>query len=358
MRDTGSGSPCTGGPGSKMNSLERITTTLGFGKPDRVPVIAQVFGHAAAVSGVGLEDYLRDGGLLARCQIKALERYGYDAVFALMDTSVETEAMGSILKFSRNDYPFVTSYALKDGKDIDSLALPDPHRSGRMPELLKAVRVLRKEVGDTTLVVGCNLGPMTIATQLMGLEKALYLAIDEPEEFSALLDFSTAVATEFGEAQLEAGAHLTVVFDPSASPAVVPPAFFREFEHPRLTRLFSSLKDSGAAANWLHIAGPAEPILPYYPEAGVDIANIDYCVRPDIAAGKLPATCLDGNIRPLDFIQSTPEQITRESSILLETFRNRGGFILSSGCEIPPESRPENVTAMVTAARGNTTCNP
>jgi uroporphyrinogen decarboxylase len=333
-----------------MNSLERVTTTLAFGAADRVPVIAQVFGHAAVVAGVGLGDYLRDGRLLARSQIRALERYGYDAVFALMDTSVETEAAGSKLKFSPNDYPVVSSYALEDYRDIGNLTLPDPHRSGRMPELLEAAGILRREVGETTLVVGCVLGPMTIATQLMGLEKALYLAIDEPEEFSALLDFSTELATDFGKAQLEAGAHLTVVFDPSASPAVIPPAFFREFELPRLARLFSALKGSGAAANWLHIAGPAGPILPLYPEAGVDIANFDYCVSAADARTALPATCLDGNIRPLDFIESAPEQITRESLILIEQF-SRGGFILSSGCEIPPESRPENVAAMVAAAR-------
>ncbi len=45
--------------------------------------------------GVDLRDYVQNGELLARCQIKALERYDYDAVFALMDVGVETEAVGS-----------------------------------------------------------------------------------------------------------------------------------------------------------------------------------------------------------------------------------------------------------------------
>jgi uroporphyrinogen decarboxylase len=77
-----------------MNSMERIKATLSFKKPDRVPVIAQVFGHAAVLAGVCLRDYLKEGEVLARCQIQALKHYGYDAVFALMDTSVETEAIG------------------------------------------------------------------------------------------------------------------------------------------------------------------------------------------------------------------------------------------------------------------------
>jgi len=334
-----------------MNSIDRINAGVNFDAPDRVPVIAQVFGHAATLANVALDDYVRNGELLARCQIKALEHYGYDAVFALMDVNVETEAVGSVLIYRADQYPIVKSYVLSKVADLDNLSVPNPYEAGRMPELLKAARILRHEVGDEVLVVGCVLGPMTVATQLLGIETALYLAIDEPESFAHLLDFSTEVVVRFGVAQIEAGAHLPIVFDPSASPAVVPYQFFREFELPRLQRVFAAFKQAGAVANWLHIAGPTDPILPFYPQAGVDIANFDFCVDPLEAQRVLPQTCLDGNIKPLSFVEATPEVIADESSRLLDLFADRGGFILSSGCEIPPESKPENVAAMVLAAR-------
>jgi uroporphyrinogen decarboxylase len=332
-----------------VNSLERIQAAVSFGKPDRVPVIAQVFGHAAVLAGVPIGEYVRDGELLARCQLQALARYGYDAVFALMDTSVETEALGSRLACRADSYPYVEQYALADAWELDRLAVPDPALSGRMPELLKAARILRREVGDEVLIVGCVLGPMTLATQLMGAEKALFCAADEPEQFGRVLDFAAEVVVSFGLAQLAAGVHLPMVFDPAASPAVIPPQFFREFELPRLKRLFAAFKSAGALAGWLHIAGPAETIYPYYPEAGVEIANLDYCVDPLRARQILPTTCLDGNLKPLSFVEATANDIAAESARLLEMFSPRGGFILSSGCEIPPESKPENVAAMVAA---------
>jgi uroporphyrinogen decarboxylase len=335
-----------------MNSMERIKAALDFGKPDRVPVIAQVFGHAAVLAGISLRDYLQDGELLARCQIQALKRYGYDTVFALMDTSVETEAVGSTLTYPPDQYPYVKSHAISDAESLEGLSVPDPQQAGRMPELLKAARILRREVGDDVLVVGCVLGPMTGVMQLLGAETALYLAIDHPERFARLLDFAARVAIRFAGAQIEAGAHLPIVFDPCASPAVVPPQFFREFELPSLQKLFTALKEAGAAANWLHIAGPVVPILPLFPWCGVDIANFDYCVSALEAQKALPHTCLDGNIKPLSFVEATPEVIAEASSRLLKAFATRGGFILSSGCEIPPEGKPENVAAMVTAARG------
>jgi uroporphyrinogen decarboxylase len=192
---------------------------------------------------------------------------------------------------------------------------------------------------------------MTVATQLLGMETALYLAVDHPERFGSLLDFAAEIVIRFGTAQIEAGAHLPIVFDPSASPGVVPPQFFREFELPRLRKVFAEFKEAGAAANWLHIAGPVDPILPLYPRCGVDIANFDYCVGALVAQQAAPETCLDGNIKPLSFVEETPEVIAEESSRLLDRFASRGGYILSSGCEIPPEAKQENVAAMVSAAR-------
>jgi len=322
---------------------------VNFAAPDRVPVIAQVFGHAAAAAQVPLDDYVRSGDLIARCQIKAWERYGYDAVFALMDVCVETEALGSKLIYRRNQYPDVRSYAFSTDTNLDHVAVPNPHEAGRMPELLKAIEILRTETGDQVLIVGCVLGPMTLATQLVGIEPALYMAIDEPDKFACLLDFSTEVIKQYGVAQIEAGAHLPIVFEPSGSPAVIPSQFFREFVLPRLQRVLASFKEAGGVANWLHIAGPVESILPFYPQAGVDIANFDFCVDPSTARISLPQTCLDGNVKPLLFVEGTPEMIAAESARLLDFFSEQGGFILSSGCEIPPESNPENVAAMVMA---------
>lgn len=134
-----------------MKSLERITTAVKLQKPDRFPVIAQIFGHAATLAGVSLADYIRDGELLARCQLKALKQYEYDAVFAAMDLNVETEAVGSVLTYRDNQYPFVKSY-VAGATHIDHLLVPDPHQAGRMPELLKAAGIMRRELGDDVLL--------------------------------------------------------------------------------------------------------------------------------------------------------------------------------------------------------------
>lgn len=336
-----------------MNSLERILAAVTFHTPDRVPVIAQVFGHAATLADIPLEVYVRNGEVLADCQLQALEYYGYDAVFALMDVHVEAEAVGSVLDYRPGQYPFVSSPVLVGNSSLEALSVPDPRHAARMPELLKAAEILRDRVGDDVLVVGCVVGPMTLAIQLLGTENALYLAADDPEEFARLLAFSAEVITAFGTAQIGAGVHLPVVFDPSSSPAVIPPQFFREFELPLLTKIYKSFKEAGAELSWLHITGPTEKILPYYPEAGADIANIDYCVEPEKAMKMLPHTCIDGNIKPLLFLEEHPDAVEKEAAALLNLFSGRGGYILSPGCEIPPEAKPENIKGLVSAVHKN-----
>jgi uroporphyrinogen decarboxylase len=335
-----------------MTSLERILAAVRFEPTDRVPVIAQIFGHAATVGGVALERYLTDANELARCQLAALERYRSDAVFALLDVSVETEALGSRLRFPRDRYPSVEHYALERPSDVAGLRVPDPSKAGRMPVALESARLLRRKVGNDVLVVGCTVGPMTLACQLLGAERALFAAADEPEAFERVLDFATDVGVCFGEAQLEAGAHVCFVFDPSASPAVVPPGMFRELLAPRLRRLSQAFRRKGSPAAWLHIAGPIEPILPSYPDCGVDIANLDYTVDPQQARTAVPRLCFDGNIRPLAFVDAQPEAIAADCARVLDVARG-GGFILSSGCEIPLEARPECVQALVDSVQAN-----
>jgi len=92
----------------EVNSLERIEAAINFKATDRVPVIAQVFAHTAVILGTTIHDYVQSGRRVADCQIKALERYGYDAVFAIMDVNIETEALGSRACYALEDITSTT----------------------------------------------------------------------------------------------------------------------------------------------------------------------------------------------------------------------------------------------------------
>jgi uroporphyrinogen decarboxylase len=334
----------------ELNSLGLIQDTVAMRPTERVPVIPQIFGHAAVFSNVPLNSYLRDGRLLAECQIRTMEAYGYDATFAMMDVNVEAEAMGAKIVYREKNYPFIREPYLEPGKDLSGQELPDPQRDGRMPEMLEALKIMSRDLDGKTLVTSALLGPFTLACQLLGTERAIYLLADDRERFMEYIHFCTQLAISYGKAQAKAGSQVPILFDPAASPAVMPPGLFREIEVPALAQVNRALLDAGAMGTWIHVAGPTTKILPFYKEIGMSVANFDYQVSPEDACRDLPGICLDGNVKSISFCLSSPREIRVESERLLAAFEERSGFILSSGCEIPPEAKPDCVHALVDAA--------
>jgi len=335
-----------------MLAIERLRQTILRQPCDRPPVVPQIFAHAAKVAGRSVDEYLSSGAVAAECQLAAWRHYGLDAVFAVLDLTIESESLGGGVIRREGIYPAIDTPPFTPDCDFGSMSHPIPARSGRMPEVIEMTRRLRAGVGDGAAVIGLVQGPLTGAAQLVGMERALYLAVDKPHRFLQLLDYSTSIAGAYGLAQLEAGADIVLIFDPASNQEVVPAGLFRELIGPRVARLAAAFKQAGAKANWLHIAGQTRAILPLYSSFGIDIGNIDYCVDLDSLDGAMGNNplCLDGNVKSMSFVTDTASSIRACADGLLARFDGRGGFILSSGCEIPPEAEEANVAALIAAA--------
>ena len=336
-----------------MLAIERLRRTILRLPCDRPPVVPQIFAHAAKVAGRSMDDYLESAEIAAQCQLAAWRHYGLEAVFAVLDLTIEAEAQGGTVARRHGIYPAIADPPFTPDRDFSRLVPPDPATAGRMPAVVEMVASMRAGVGDCACVVALVQGPITLAVQFVGLQQALFLAVDDPDQFVHLLDYTTRVSRVFGLAQLAAGADVILVFEPVACPEVVPASLFRELIGQRVAHLNATFRQAGARANWLHIAGQTAKILPLYSSFGVDIGNFDYCVDADKAIESLgeSALCLDGNIKSLSFVTDSAESISQAAGALLDRFARRSGFILSSGCEIPPEAEEANVAALVAAAQ-------
>lgn len=334
-----------------MTSYERLLTTINGDFPDSFPVAPEVFGVTARLNGYRISQYVTDGRIIAESQLKAREAIGYDILFAFADLSVEAEALGCTLRYDDDAYPSVKEHILQNIEDVKVLKLPDPLKDGRMPVVIEACRQLRESAGNECVIAACVMGPVSIASQIMGLESFLYQLVDNPDGVNQVLNFTEKVAISYGRALIKAGAHCPVVFDPVASPAVIPPSLFVHYEVQRLKRMYDSFRDEGAPISWISIAGATQKIMPYFKKAGINLATIDYVVPISEAFKLADNIALNGNLKPYSFISCSPAEMKEEVRRCLMEAKGKGNYIIGSGCEIPVESNIENIRAMVEAVR-------
>lgn len=334
-----------------MTPLERLRSVIRFQEVDRPCVIPELIGVTATLTGVPIKEYVTSGKTLAECQLAAQRMIGHDAVFAMADLCVEAEAIGCQVKYPSDNYPYVVKPAIKDHSELSRLSLPDPRKDGRMPEMLNAMRILKAAVGGRIPVMGHVTGPITLASRIMDIEKMLYLIVDHPDRFSEVLEFCERVSLAFALEMLKEGADGIIIFDPAASPAVLPAKIFRQFERSPVKAIFSAVREAQPdVITWYSVAGPVQTNLEMLKSISPDIFTIDYVVPLDLAMSNSGFTVINGNIKPVLFLEGTQNDIMAESARLLTTARPVERFILGSGCEIPLNSPAENIRALVLAA--------
>ncbi|GAH62661.1 unnamed protein product, partial [marine sediment metagenome] len=105
----------------------------------------------------------------------------------------------------------------------------------------------------------------------------------------------------------------------------------------------------------LHICGRTSHIIELMAQSGAAVLSIDQIDLLEAKEKVGDRVCIMGNVRPTEtLLGGTPEDVRREARKCLEDCRDSpGGFILASGCEVPIESPPENVMALIETARSD-----
>lgn len=335
----------------KFSYKRRVLTALLGGKVDRVPVTS-LAGCGGTVT-VDMQDAVdthcpaahKDAEKMAKLAIASHELTGIENIRVPFDFVVEPEALGCGIHWgtSPQSVPAVRTHPFEKPED---LKMPENLlEMGRIPVVLEAIRMVRKEVGDLLSISSLALGPFTLAGELAGIEKLLIWTIRKPDYVKQFVAFATDVILAYAKAQYRAGSDIVQVSDPTASPDLIGPASFKQFVKPALTQIAESL----GGPRLLHICGGAEAIVRDMAETGFDGISIDDAV--DIAKIKP----LIGNVKILGNVSSkstlvfgSPEDVKKEARKALESAVD----FLEPGCGFSPITPLDNIKAMVEAVKG------
>jgi uroporphyrinogen decarboxylase len=321
------------------------------GQPiDRIPCVPLILNHAVRIAGMTVGEHCRDGRKMGEAHVAAYRFYGQDMITIFTDTSVLAEAMGTKLHYSADDAARVDAPIVQEPADIDKVIDADPHGDNGMRVYLEAIEHCVREVGEEVFVGCCFAAPFTTAAGLRGTDVLARDVHRNPELAKALLEKSLAVGVRFIDACAAAGG-VPVIVDPVATGSVLSEAQFRTFALPGLAAQVDAIHAKGLPAV-VHVCGKTHRILEALADTGCDVLSVDIVDLAEAKARIGDRVCLMGNVRPAQtLLEGSAADI---EAAVIDCLRRAGdnpkGYILATGCEVPLNTPPENVKAMMAAA--------
>jgi uroporphyrinogen decarboxylase len=338
-----------------MNGYERISAVLAGERPDHVPVMLHNFMVAAREAGHVFSEWRMDPERIASSFIRSVETYDYDGVLVDLDTATVAGALGVPVEQPRDEPALSHGTALQDLADVDALEPPDVGADPRVQVWLEAVQLLVAHFGDQKYIRGnCDQAAFSLASMMRGPVEWM-MDLTDPgnrERAIRLLDHCAEAHLQLVRLMAGAGAHMVSCGDSPAGPSLVSPKMYREYALPWETRIVDEAHGLGVPYI-LHICGRTEPILDDMISTGADGLDLDYQTDARVAHDKMKdRTVFVGNLDPSEVIaRGTPELVEEKSRELVEIFADTPRFVLNAGCAIPADTPPENIRAMIRAAR-------
>lgn len=289
--------------------------------------------------------------LAVEVTLQPVRRFGYDAAILFSDILVIPEAMGQAYRF-RETGGVGMDFAVRSREDIDRLSIGQVVE--RMSYVDTALRLLRKELGDLTALIGFSGSPWTLATFMMEggsaerYTRALTLFREDRKSFNALTEKLTAAVTAYLKLQIAAGVDALQIFDSHGGH--LPADEFQEASGRWMREIISDLTPD--------TSHPAPPIIVFslgthgnwddLINTGARVLGIDWRFPLANARRLLPGNvALQGNLAPSVLFDATPDIVVRETRAVLEAMRGRPGHIFNLGHGLTPEAKLENIAALV-----------
>jgi [methyl-Co(III) methanol-specific corrinoid protein]:coenzyme M methyltransferase len=230
----------------------------------------------------------------------------------------------------------------------DTPIFPDDFLSrGFIPELIKAVKILKKEVGNEVPIVAGIIGPFTIAGSLLDSVPLLKATFKAPQKIRPFLDVGEKAGTALAKALIDAGADIISIEDMTASPELIAPQTYRDYEMEYQRRQCEAIP----VPKILHICGNVDPIVEWMGQTKAEILSLEPKANAKLARDKCgDEVVLMGGVDTANVLfMKDPGTVKQgcEESIA------DGIQILAPGCAVAPGTPTENLLAMVEVARAH-----
>ncbi|MBI6874453.1 methylcobamide:CoM methyltransferase MtbA [Clostridium aciditolerans] len=255
--------------------------------------------------------------------------------------TIEAENFGAKVDMGTKMYePHVVEYAIdsvKEWKEISEIN----YEEGRAKVVIDAIKLLKSRGSDVP-IIGNLTGPISTASSIMEpstFYKELRKNNKEAHEF---VDFVTDQLIAFAKKQIEAGADIIAISDPSGTGEILGPKLFEEFAVKYINKIIDSVQKENIGTI-VHICGQMKRVYSEVNKIKSDVLSFDSIVNMSDARKNLGDRLLMGNVSTYTIEFGEPKKIAE----LTQKCVKDGANIISPACGLGMKSPLENIKTMV-----------
>ncbi len=298
--------------------------------------------------GISVKTLISSSSYQAAGMKEIARRVDSAASVSMMDLSVEAEAFGSAVKVSDDEVPTVVGRIVETEEDAEALAVPAVG-AGRTGLYVEAIGRACKLITDRPVFAGV-IGPYSLAGRLLDVSEIMVLCYEEPELVHTVLKKATAFLIDYIRAYQATGAGGVVVAEPLAG--LLSPALMHEFAAPYMKQIVDAVQNEEFLVIYHNCGGAVPGLVDDIVSSGAAAYHFGNAVDMKEMLEKMPSdVVVMGNIDPAgQFRGGTPESIYQATTELMERCcAEHPNFVISSGCDIPPMAKWENIDSFFRA---------
>ena len=327
-----------------MNMQQWLNTVKQQKRKKSMPILSF---PCVSLMGISVKDLVSNSALQAKGMKLIADRYDTLASVSMMDLSVEAEAFGATVRFSDNEVPTITGALIASPEDAETLEVP-PVTAGRCGQYVDAIRRAKDLIQDRPVFAGV-IGPFSLAGRLMDVSEVMVNCYVEPDMVHLTLEKATEFLISYILAYKEAGANGVVMAEPLTG--MLSPALAEEFSAPYVQKIVQAVQDENFLVIYHKCGDNIHLMVDSILQTGAAAYHFGNAVKMSEMLAKMPSDLVTmGNVDPAGQIKNgTPETVERATKEIMQECCKYDNFVISSGCDIPPESPLENIDAFFRA---------
>ncbi len=327
-----------------MNMKIWLETLRAASQKKAMPVLSF---PSVTLMNVSVRELISDSDLQARGMKLIADRVPSAASVSMMDLSVEAEAFGAKTVTSDHEVPTILGAIVSDEEEADALEAPSVG-AGRTGLYIEAIEKACKLITDRPVFAGV-IGPYSLAGRLLDVSEIMVLCYEEPDMVHTVLEKATAFLIDYMNAYKKTGAGGVVVAEPLAG--LLSPSLMEEFATPYMKKIVEEVQTDDFLVIYHNCGNAVLHLAESIVSSGAAAYHFGNAVDMKAMLEKMPADVLVmGNIDPVgEFRNGTPASIYAATTALLNQCAVHPNFVPSSGCDIPPMAKWENIDAFFRA---------